>query len=324
MSNTTYFGGNAKLAGQLESTFRTAPGTPAGQLLKFDSLKIGRNVDLQDNNTIAGQLLPFKRDEMDSAIQGSGTHILDLNDIGWWLTLLLGQSTTTGSGPYTHTFTLSFNPRPSATLELAMANASTSRYLDFLGMMLSEIEWDVLDKNQSFKTTLIGAVQSPFPATSTPLYSAPASLWATLRACSKGGAIYDVSGSSTLGAITKGNVKISNDLQPQKLADGQEGYGQILLGTPMITGSLAAIFDDSTLMDAALSGTSKPLVLVSKNAAGNRSLTLNLPHVEFDRPQYEVKDRKAIIAEGINYRAHYLSGDAAPTIVLVNDVATYV
>jgi len=322
-----YHGRSTTLQGQFETAFRTAPVAPATQLLKFSEIDIGQDADLQDNPTINNQALMDKRTEMDHVISGKGKHILCFNDIGWWLKLLWGAPVTSGAGPYTHTFTLNLTDRPSALLELALTEndaAPSTRYHRFLGLMLNAMSWDVLEKDQSFETELMGAVEvKPFPVAAFDV--TPAARYPISRACTKGGEVYDGANyaATTLGRISKASVRIFNDLEGFALADGQEGYGHIQLGQPMIEGSLSALFENATLLDHALAHTTKGLKLVSKSSDGAHSLKLTCPNVEFDRPHIVVNTSKGLVADGIKWRAHHVDAAAAPTIELINATPDY-
>lgn len=322
-----YQGRTTTLAAQFATAFRTAPVTPNTQLLKFSTLDIGQDADLEDNPTINSQALMDKRTEMDHVISGKGKHILCLNDIGWWLKLLWGAPVTTGLGPYTHVFTLSLTDRLDALIELALTEndaAPSTRFHRYLGVLLNALSWNVMEKDQSFETELIGAVEvKPFPVTAFDV--TPTARMPTSRACTKGGEVYDGASvaASTLGKISKASVRIFNDLEGFALADGLEGYGHVQLGQPMLDGSLSALFENATLMDHALAHTSKGLKLVSKSADGAHSLKLDCANVEFDRPHIVIPSSKGLIADGIKWRAHHVDAAAAPTITLINATATY-
>lgn len=322
-----YHGRTSTMAGQFETTYRTPPGAPATQLLKFSEIDLGQDADLQDNPTINNQALMDKRTEMDHVVSGKGKHILCLNDIGWWLKLLLGAPVTTGAGPYTHVYTLSLADRPSALLELALTEndgAPSTRYHRFLGILLNALSWNVLEKDQSFETELMGAVEvKPFPVAA--FDAVPTARMAISRACTKGGEVYDGANlaATTLGKISKASARIFNDLEGFALADGLEGYGHIQVGQPMIEGSLSALFETDTLMDHALAHTSKGLKLVSKSADGAHSLKLDCANVEFDRPHIVIPTSKGLIADGIKWRAHHVDAAAAPTVTLINATAAY-
>lgn len=314
-----YHGRSATLAQQLETTYRTPPGSPNTKLMKFSKITMGREADLADDPTINADPLAEKRDEMDSTGPMSLEAILCLNDIGVWLTMLLGPPSTTGTGTFTHTFTLDLTDRPSALLELAVSESTPStRRHRHLGVMLNSMEWDVRDAAQDIKCDFIGAIEvRPYPSSA--FDATPAALQLKNRACSKNGRVWD--GAASIGDIAKATVKFENDLEGQLLADGVEGFGYVLLGQPKVGGTMDALFTPAAVVDDALARTSKHLVLVSKNTAGNHSLTVDIPQAEFDVPKVVIETSKGIVINGLGWRAH--KGGSPVTVVLVNGVSGY-
>lgn len=311
-----YYGRNSQLLQQLQAASRTAPAA-AAFAMKFSEIEIKDDMAYAEDNTIDNSsAFMNKRDDVDETFSASLTSILCLNDIGHWLTLLLGAPVTTGTGPYTHTFTLDLAARPYALLELSYA----ARFRRFLDVFANKMSWSVIEGDQNMKLELIPSVEvSPRPSAT--FDAAPTAL-AKNRACAKGGNVYDVSGASTLGKITKADVEISNDLDPQRLADGLAGYGDVSLGQPSISGTLSALLDSNTsILDYQEGHTSAALSLVSTNSAGDASLTLNLPAVEFDKAKHVVNTSKGLVLDGVAWRAHQHA--TAATIVLVNGVASY-
>ncbi|MBI3771467.1 MAG: hypothetical protein HY272_01990 [Gammaproteobacteria bacterium] len=314
---TNYKGGNSQLLLQRQLVARTAP-TPAAFKMKFLDLEISDSEPYAENNTIDNSSpLGAKLGDSDEAWTAKLNAPLDLNDIGQWLALLLGAPVTTGAGPYTHTFTLGLSDRPFALLDLGYTDAP--KYRRWLDTVINSISWNIAERDQNMSLDLAPAVEV-VPRPSAVFHASPTS-FAANRACKKAGNIYDVSGSNTLGRVTAANISISNNHESVHIADGLAGYGAHILGLPSISGSLTALFgSDSAVMDYMEGHTSKPLVLVSKNAAGDNSLTVNIANVEFDKPKHKVPTSKGLLID-TNWRAH--SGGAAPTIVLVNGIASY-
>ncbi|MDH4274618.1 MAG: phage tail tube protein, partial [Gammaproteobacteria bacterium] len=217
----------------------------------------------------------------------------------------------------THTFTLNLNDRPSALIELGYTDAA--KYRRWLDLMVNTLSWSVVDGNQSIK--LEGAMSSEVKPRPVAVWQAAPTSYAKNRACVKSGNVYDVFGASTIGRISKADVSIKNNMEFQHHADGNSGYGAAIMGQPEISGSLSAVFgSDTSMLTYMEDHTSVPLVLVGKNLAGDASLTLNLPKVEFDKPKYSIKTSKGLVLDA-NWRAH--ADAVAPTIVLVNGITTY-
>src|SRR3546814_14590432 len=146
---------------------------------------------------------------MDSSAYASGKHILDFNDCGWWLKLLCGAPVTTGTGPYTHVFTVTLDQRLSAMLEFVIGATGSEKFSQFLGMSLNELGWNVMAGDQSFTTGLIGAVEvKHFP---TAVFDvAPAARYPPSRSYTKRGHISHVLNARTLGGITQAHNPRTN------------------------------------------------------------------------------------------------------------------
>lgn len=317
MPQHVFHGRSATLALQRETAFRTEPGTQAATLMPFHQSSFGRAPNRVDDPTLNGEPLANKRDESDASVDGELTSILDLNTIGHWLTLLWGAPETTGAGPYEHVFTLSLDERPSALLEYAY---NAERYHRFLGVVVNSLAWNILEAEQNLTINLMGANEvKPRPSAA---FDAGPSVVAKARACAKGGQVFDVGGSSTLGDISAASVEITNDLDGQMLADGREGPGYFLLGQPAITGTLNGLFAGDGLTDIARNHETRPLSLVSKSADGAATLTLRIPQAEFDEPKQTIQSSRGIVHE-MGYRSYGTPGEDRPTLTLENTVESY-
>lgn len=311
-----YHGRNSQLLLQRETQFRTAP-TPAAFLMKFSEFRIRDEEARVEDPTIKVTPLPEKRDESEESIAGTLSAILCLNDIGQWLSLLWGAPVTTGTGPYTHTFTLDLAERPTALLEFG--HLIKDEYPRYLGCAVNALAWSIKENEQNFSAEIMGATEvDPIPSA---VFDAAPTQYAKDRACSKGGEIYDVQGASTLGHVSAGSIRIANNMEGMHLADGQPGYGAYDLGQPEITGEMTALWTDtSQLYDHQRDHVSRALTLISKNKAGDASLTVNIPNVEFDKPTREVTVSRGVVITA-PWRAH--SNVTPATIDLVNSIATY-
>lgn len=314
-----YHGRTATLVKQLEATYRVAPAPAAAQRMKFSKVTMGREPELADDMTINGEPLMEKRDEMDSTAPATLEAILCLNDIGHWLTMLLGPPVTTGAGTFEHVYTLDLADRPSALMELSLSESSpTTRYHRHLGMMLNAMEWDVRDAAQDMKLEFVGAYEvRPYPGSA--FDADPAELLDKNRACSKNGKVWD--GSASIGDIAKASIRFENELEGQSLADGLEGFGYVLLGQPKVSGTMDVLWRPGLLVDDALARASKHLVLTSANSAGTASLTVDIPQAEFNVPRAAIETSKGIVVPGLGWMAH--KGPDPVTVTLTNGVASY-
>jgi tail tube protein len=312
-------GRETQLLLQRQVASRTAPAAAAFKMKYNNGIVLGREPERQPDNTINNNALEEKMDEGDAIISHSIPAILCLNDIGQWLSLLLGAPVTSGVGPYTHTFTLDLADPLIALMEMGYMNTGNEEYIRWYDNVVSSMSWNVLEGEQNMQVNMLGGVQvSPNPGA---VFDAAPTSYAKNRGCAKQGEIYDVDGASTLGKVVGGTVNIDRDLEGQRLADGLEGFAEFLVAQPKLNGSLQALRTTTTNMfDHAFAHTSKALSLVSKNVAGDATLTVNIPQIEIEEKKHEIPTSKGII-DDFTWKAHADATDT--TVVLVNGIASY-
>lgn len=319
-----YHGNTAVLSAQLQSSILAVPGSPNAKRLKFDEFTMDRKPVRSPNNTVRNLAGQNKNDEMDERPDGSFTSMFCLNDLGFWLTLLMGAPTTTGTGPYTHTFTFTRGIRPTALFELAMATVSgTVRRRRGLGMMLNQLNWDPMGDKQQMQGQFLFANEVLPPPNSA--FDSSIDFYADSIAATHRCAIYNDAGSNTLGEVTTASIAINNNAVGVPVANGQRGYAGYVTADqalPSISGQISVLFRDAELWDLARSNSSSPLVIISRNAASTHSLTATIPNIAFGEPAWTggLSAGKIMTAD---WYWHDEAGAAAPTFVLVNGVASY-
>lgn len=322
MTLDIYHGNTGSLTAQLQTSIRATPGVPAAKRLKFDEFSMSRAPVRSPNNTIRNVALMNKNDEMDERPEATFTAAFCLNDIGWWLTMLLGQPTTSGAGPtYTHEWTFDAGLRPTALVELALRTVSgTARRRRGLGLFLNQLNWDPMAEKQQVQGQLMYA-QEVLPPPSTDFHAAaafyPLSMAATHR-----GRIFDGTSDVELGQISAGSVNITNNAEGIPLADGERGYGGYIIGSqalPALNGQLTALFTDDTLWDKAKDNESSALVFRSANAANTHHLTTSIGQAAFNEPSWT-----SGLAAGKFVQVDWYAHDGADvTFTLVNAVTSY-
>lgn len=303
---------------QRESDFRTLPGSPSARALKFSpGLEFKDDMEYLADPTINNQPLANKQDCDEEGHSLKIPAILCLNDIGEWLTLALGTPTTTSvsGGKYQHIFTLDLDPRPSAMLELGYTQAN--QYRRWLGCMLNKLSWGIKDSDQDITVELIGATQDATKHTA-PYMATPSTQYQKNRACSRKGLIRNQG--NTLGRVLSATLSIENDLEGKHTADGEPGYGLILLGEPSVSGTLNYVQFEGDSFSNAEDHTSVDLQLTVGAPSGD-TLQAIIPAAELGKPSYSVPTSKTLLQEGVPWRAH---ASANPVqFVLTNGIATY-
>ena len=311
-----YHGRNTKLLVQREVAFRTAPAAAAFDM-KFEEFEFNDELEFLADNTINANALAEKRDCDDVAFTGRLKSTLDLNDVGQWLTLLWGLPVTAGAGPYTHTFSLNLDERPTALMELAYQLTGADEFRRLLGCAVNTIQIPFKEGDKGMELGLmLSEMVSPNPGA---VFDAAPTAYAKNRVCHRSAEI--ISPTNSLGRIVSGTVDITNDFEGKHVADGNEGYGVILLGQPGISGSLTALLFDGDLRDREEAHTSTDIRFTLSNEAGDNSLVMNFPNIEFDKPSHSVTTSKGLV-QTANWRAH--QGAGTLEIVLTNGISTYV
>ena len=98
------YGYNAELLFAYEATYGTAPATDAYYKLPFVSADLGAEQSLIEDDVLGLGRDPQAPTYDLKRISGQVVVPLEDQNIGFWLKLLLGAPTTSGAGPYTHTF----------------------------------------------------------------------------------------------------------------------------------------------------------------------------------------------------------------------------
>lgn len=326
MSTATIFNGaTSRIIAQLQgASLSDVPSSPAAIDLPFQEAQFMRNPVLQDNDTFNDGVLDYAQDETDEAPTATMTVPYCLNSIGFLLTMLFGQPVTTGSGvPYTHTFTASNCELPSALFEAKQGIPcdTTVDRMRVLGMVLNQMAWDPLAQKPTVQCEFIASrVVAPMPVAD---FDSDPTRHPYLLAVTRQTAIADVIGSSTLGLIAAAQITLNNRLEGVPLADGLAGVGAFVRSNkPLFNGSVTALWESGKIYDYARSRTSKALKVQVKDATGTYSMTTSFPKVKFTEAGKPLNVRGGIRTQHA-FQAHYEDGDGAPTIVLVNQIASY-
>lgn len=325
MSCNTFKGRDHWLLGafNLGGVYNTLP-TGNAVRLKFSTLTLDRgDVVTVDNTIIPGQVLLEKPDIIDQAPTGSLTQIACLNEARYWMQALFGVPVTTGTAPnLLHSFTLTSACRPDQLLELTAQNPglSTIRANRYIGAMVTSFSWDVLSEEQNWEFGLVmGREVEPAP---TARFDETPILIPKARAIARRNSVRDATTevASTLGAITGCTMNVALNLAPQRLADGQPGYGDVLSGQIEISGTITALYRAGGIANYARDDTPRQLIITG-GGPGTTQITFTLPNVMFRNPSNEISTAEGI-TRTYNWTAYTPPGGVAPTCVVQNAIAS--
>jgi len=302
-----------------ESVFGVLPdaGDRAGVILPINSF--GLNVSRNKNSaeTLTGRRDPVEPFDGNTEVAGDVVVPVDVAAFGYWLKLLLGAPTTTGSTTYTHVYKVS-DTTPSGIVQCTYGTATESYGL-FTGVKCSSMSMTVGGDEELTATFSLAGRDAAYSTTD---YDSSASL-VTLKRLNNFQAALKKDG-TTFATCTQMDFTIDNGLDTSiRTIGGQGMVYDIPEGIMSVTGTMSCLFTDTTLLAAAKASTEMSLSLEIAIDASN-SLTFAFPEVQLQYQGPTVDGPTGIMAE-FPFVAYYANGadDSVVVATLVNDVASY-
>lgn len=307
---------------QEETTYKADPVAPDVNKVTFNTCNLAKSRAQEQSQAITGNRNPTK------AIKGNtdvgGSLVVELQAyIALLFKAVMGDVTTTGVGPYTHTFTIG-DELPSLLVEKGFTDIN--QYFKYLGVKMASMSFNVTSSGAQLVTfNMSGAEETPsgtpFDATPTDLgkHSFDGFEIATIE---EGGvAIANVTGIDSL--------TINNDLDTDQYSVGGQGVRDDLpAGLPAITGTLKARFENLTLYNKAINDTESSLrIIYSKGdglgSAGNESLEFLIPELTYQPQSPPINGPKGVDVN-LPFVAYLDDGAGASAlqIILKNTQAT--
>lgn len=307
-------GARAQMALAFESTYGTAPVSGFFQM-PFASTTLGMEQPLIDN-----ELLGYGRDPLApqrDAITADGKVVIpiDSDGIGYWLKLLFGQPTTTGTTPKTHTFTSGGWTLPSASIEVG--NPEVPEFRMYSGVRANSLDL-TMQRSGLLQATIDLIAQGEATAGATAA-GTPAAVTLT-RFGHFNGAIKR--NSTLLGNIVSGQLNYSNNLDRVETIRSDGKIDGLDPGMASMKGKLVSRFADTTLKTQALNGQSCDLEF-SWTISANVNLKITAHAVYLPVPRVEISGPAGIQAEFDWQAALAVSPARMCTAVLTNAVASY-
>lgn len=329
MGNAT--GALTKIAAFTEDTYNTTPAVPDGRLIAVQSFGLRSNEARATDPTLSGfrgqvRSVADKRDN-------AGPIVVSIapEDIGFWLAHLIGTPTTTGSGPYTHSFAVDpsgAGALPAGVLfetDYGSGIATPGRYVRYSGSRMNQgtfafpaaggpatlsMDWMGAD----FDATAVAALDATLTDTGHSAWSA------------KQIALEFDDGALEV-CMESLSVVMGNDLDADRYCVGNQGVRHDLPeGFFVCTGSSTTYFDTADLMNKALADEdAKIKITLSRGdglgTAGNESLVITIPLAVFTANTPAIDGPKGLKL-GADFTAHRSTGEIGITAVLKNALAT--
>jgi hypothetical protein len=300
------------------------PGTAASgnyRRLPVYSIDLGGGQSLQEDRVLSAG---YGREESDPTldlldISGKVEVPLDVRNFGYWLKMVFGAPVTTGSGPYTHTFS-GGGTLPSRSIETQFPNASTTaKYALATGVKANalDLSWQQ-GPQQAVRATLdlvgMGHAYASTTAGGTPTTQAYAAYLQATGGIS--------SGAGSTANLMSATLKYSNGLEVVRPVNSGALPIGVDDGAANIAGQIVLRLDDPTLMTNAISRVPVSLSM-GWNYSANYGLTIALARCFLSRPKIGVRGPGGIDVT-FDYRA-VTSGTPGDSIsaVLKSPLATY-
>ncbi len=300
------------------AAFETAYGTIPGA--GFKKLPFVSNALGEERPLIEDDQLGFGREGLDPTYDvatndGDIVVPVDTRAIGFWLKLLLGTPTTTGTGtdPRVHTFVSGAAALPSASIEIG--NPEVPSYSTNYGALANQLRIQMA-RSGMLNATLGMIAQGETKADTTSDTGTPTALTGPRFQQATGSV---KRGGVELGSVVGADFTFSNNYEKVETIRGD---GRIEGADPMkamMTGSLTLKFASLALYNIAFDGT--PIDLSFGWVNGPASLLFSVPRVFLPRTKRPISGPGGIQSQ-VNWQASGAGGHVL-TVALTNDVTGY-
>lgn len=308
------YGSSAQLLGLTEASYGVAPSSDFVKL-PFISSSLGSMQPLLADDTIGNGRDPLAPSRDVITVDGDIVVPVDVRNIGFWLTGLLGEPVTTGASPILHTFKTGAASLPSRSLEIG--HPQVPRFFMELGCLVNSMAFDFAPQGTTRATvgilaqgeTAAAATAGGTPTTAT--YERFSQFQGTIK---RNGA--------SLTNITAATLTYTNNAEAVRVirSDGKiEGVDPTIAA---LTGSITARFADTTLIADATSGSAIELEFAYTIDA-NKSLVITVHEVYLPKPKIAIAGPGGVEATFEYQAALDASEGCMATFELTNDVADY-
>ncbi|HJN24560.1 MAG TPA: phage tail tube protein [Rhodospirillales bacterium] len=306
------YGSNATLLLKRETAYGT---TPSGNFIQipFNSVSLGSEQGLIDDPVLGQGRDPLAPLQDVINDEGDITVPMDPRYLGLWLSGLFGDPASTDNldGTFDHVFVSGIDSLPSYSLEVGMAQVPA--FFMHGGVVLNSIALDFQRSGAAAAT--INAIAQGETRNGTSQGGTPSTL-AFNRISQFQGSIKKAG--TAVANLTSGSLTYSNNLEKIEtirsdgLIDGADPT------VAALTGSIDVRFADTTLIDAASSGT--PVDLEFGYTVGNSSIMFTAHEVYLPKPKLAVEGPGGIQASFDFQGAMNEAAGRMLTVTLVNDL----
>jgi len=304
--------------GVYETTYGTIPTSGEATMIQlpYNTFDMGSDEEMIDPQTIRGNRYQAEPAFGNISVMGSASVPIDVRNIGYWLRLLLGNPSTSGSGTYTHTFDPA-NSLPSMTIEQGFSDVSV--YNVFSGVKVNSMSMTFEPSQEvTANIEMLGKAESS-PASSSRDTSPNTVVFDRYNAKN----ISMEKGGASISTISKIDLTIRNELADNIYCLDGTGFRNSLPETNFVVeGTMETLFEDASIYNEAISGTETSLEITL--ASGTNSLVFYIYELKFPRKPLSSSGSEPVFLE-LPFKAYFQdNAQSVPLrVTLVNDVANY-
>lgn len=300
-----------------ENGYNTAPATAGGLNLPINTNNLEHKQTLIESETITGSRNASQSSLGRKSVDGSIVVPADYRAIGAWLKALFGDPTTSGSAaPYTHIYKVTDN-QPSFLLEKAFPDVI--KFFLYHGCKLNTMKFSFGEDNEmTVELDILGSHRTIENAA----YNDEATVLKKLPISQNHAYVKINNVESTI--IKNGEFTLDGGLDGDQYVVGGGGVrGDIPEGIFQASGSLSALFKDTTIMGYADAGTTVSLE-IGFVLGDNTSLKFLFPEVQVEPSDAPISG-PAGVSFDFNWRAFHNSdsGNSVVVVTLKNDTGSY-
>ena len=302
-----------------ESSFGTAP-SAAFSLPINPPLDVVPSQNMQTPATLIGNRNPAEPFFGNKSVDGNLTIPLDSAAMPYWLKAMFDDESTTGTGPYVHEYKIT-DAMPSFTLEEAFTDLAVNRYQQLLGCKIANAAFNFGGDGELVCT--LGIVGAEGNLASSSMDGTPTSV-ALSRVNNFQAAIEE--GGAGISVVTAVDISIDFglDTSDDQIPIGNSGVRRDLPeGTVAVTGTLRALFEDTSLLTKA-QGQTETSLKITVTASASSVFELELQELYYADTGITVPGPTGLLVE-LPFSAFYGNGSEASAIVarITNNTASY-
>lgn len=312
---TVATGANAVMLIAKESEYGVTPAISEFKKVVFKSCSLDGSQDLIENDDLGMGREPLAPVKGRTSVSGDVKIPVDLENMGLWLTGLLGNPVSTdNTGSFTHVFSSGKSELPSFTIEKGLTEVSD--YSIFNGCKVNSMAFDYQSSGTSSATVvLIGQGETNNDAT---IQSSPTQFNYTPFANAQGFA--DIDGSDV--EIMSASLSLTNNMVGVETIRSDNKISGIDAGMFNATGSVVVRFEDKSLLNKAIAGTPVAIILGFK-ISDTQMLKIKLLEAYISKPGKSIDGPGGIELSFDFQSAKNNAAGKAVEVELINNVNSY-